>query len=341
MLVLDDGLLAGTEISSNFPPRQARRGMNLMMRKCPTDAKLQTRRFSCESLDEGKPRDDQSDGNGGAATATVAQAERAGSRTTRRVAMRHSDLRRLNERHFCGGAFFRGQNVATAPSLAISEGDRRRQRQRPRPTGERDRYVGSQLARRSTALAPVDSFSSAARSPQLRSRSPDTAAAATATVNVAHSRLIEQREITHDSDHPMAAANKNACRGTDGRTRTPEGNMTCGLTRGGDRSTEAEFFVRPTSERASAERSNVSQSVSRLELGAVYHHVGKSVRPRPRPEKRGPNERTENGSSGRPRSLPPLPPPPRAACKLSLFCGGVLRSPSFLPSFLRRFAFCS
>ena len=80
--------------------------MNLMMRKCPTDAKLQTRRFSCESLDEGKPRDDQSDGNDGAATATVAQAERAGSRTTRRVAMRHSDLRRLNERHFCGGAFF-------------------------------------------------------------------------------------------------------------------------------------------------------------------------------------------------------------------------------------------
>ena len=165
--------------------------MNLMMRKCPTDAKLQTRRFSCESLDEGKPRDDQSDGNDDAST--VAQAERAGSRTTRRVAMRHSDLRRLNERHFCGGAFFFAGRTSQPPlplqylKETVDDNDR------DRPTGERDRYVGSQLARRSTgtALASADSFSSAARSPQLRSRSPDTAAAA-AAVNVAHLRLIEQ-----------------------------------------------------------------------------------------------------------------------------------------------------
>ena len=83
-------------------------------------------------------------------------------------------------------------------------------------------------------------------------------------------------------------------------------------------------------------------TVSRLELGAVYHHVGKpegagggrgggpiALPPPPRRRRRKSGQRT-----GVLRWLQPLSPPPRAACKLSLFCG------PFPPFLLRRFACC-
>ena len=87
---------------------------------------------------------------------------------------------------------------------------------------------------------------------------------------------------------------------------------------------------RPGPERSNGGASRPSASVSRLELGAVYHHVGKSGwggRGRARKSGDQTNEERE--------FRPPPTPPPRADCKLSLFCGGVLRAPSFLPSAFR------